>query len=219
MNATVQQPPGGYAVHFNRRVAELRAERGDKVAIDEIAEVVESLMATLEGDLSAIDLKVQRELAELVDYIQKAKEEIAAIQPAEIREHHIPAATDELDAVVRATEEATQTILDSAETLTGLAESVGGETAEKIMGVVTRIFEASNFQDITGQRITKVVKTLRHIEAKVAALARAFGHDLADAVVPSNDQRSGDAALLNGPQLPQKANSQDDIDALLASFD
>lgn len=219
MNVTVQQPPGGYAVHFSRRVAELRAERGDKVAIDEIADVVESLMATLEGDLSAIDLKVQRELAELVDYIQKAKEEIAAIQPAEIREHHIPAATDELDAVVRATEEATQTILDSAETLTGLAESVGGETAEKIMGVVTRIFEASNFQDITGQRITKVVKTLRHIEAKVAALARAFGHDVGETVAPPDEQRSGDAALLNGPQLPQKANSQDDIDALLASFD
>ena len=28
-----------------------------------------------------------------------------------------------------------------------------------------------------------------------------------------------DAALLNGPQLPANANSQDDIDALLASFD
>lgn len=219
MNVTVQQPPGGYAVHFNRRVAEIQAERGDKVAIQEIADVVESLMATLEGDLSAIDLKVQRELAELVKYIQTAKEEIAAIQPAEIKQHDIPAATDELDAVVRATEEATQTILDSAETLTGLAESVGGETGEKIMGVVTRIFEASNFQDITGQRITKVVKTLRHIEAKVAMLARAFGHDVGEAVVPPDDQRSGDAALLNGPQLPQKANSQDDIDALLASFD
>jgi chemotaxis protein CheZ len=210
---------GAAEQRFARRIAELRAERGDAVALADIAEVVESLMTSMAGDISAIDLRIQHELRELVQYIQKAKEEIAAIQPAEIRQHDIPAATDELDAVVKATETATQAILDAAEELGSIAEQAGGETSERILGIVTKIFEASNFQDITGQRITKVVRTLRHIESKIVALARAFGQDVGDAAAPRQDKREGDAALLNGPQLPEAANSQADIDALLASFD
>jgi chemotaxis protein CheZ len=210
---------GAAEQHFARRIAELRAERGDAVALADIAEVVESLMTSMAGDISAIDLRIQHELRELVQYIQKAKEEIAAIQPAEIRQHDIPAATDELDAVVKATETATQAILDAAEELGSIAEQAGGETSERILGIVTKIFEASNFQDITGQRITKVVRTLRHIESKIVALARAFGQDVGDAAAPRQDKREGDTALLNGPQLPEAANSQADIDALLASFD
>ena len=82
---------------------------------------------------------------------------------------------------------------------------------------VTRIFEASNFQDITGQRITKVVKTLKYIERKIDALLAAFG----DTVNGKQAQLMNppDEDFVSGPQLPKAANSQDEIDAILASLD
>jgi chemotaxis protein CheZ len=70
-----------------------------------------------------------------------------------------------------------------------------------------------------------VVKALKHIESRVDALVGAFGEDIAKyksahpkAEAPKETQIT-DAALLNGPQLPDNASKQDDIDALLASFD
>jgi chemotaxis protein CheZ len=206
-----------YKSSLSQRIETLRAERGDMVKVVDVAGVVESLMTTMEGDLSAVDIQMHRELQDLADYIRRAKHEIAAIQPNEIPNHHIPIATDELDAVVQATEEATGVILDAAEQLGDLAKQLEGETAAKIDAITTRIYEASNFQDITGQRISKVVRTLRHIESKVSALARAFGHDIdaaPAAMAAPSDVAEGDLALLNGPQMPDKANSQSDIDAM-----
>ena len=202
---------------LTQRIEALRAEQGETVAFDDIASVVESLVTSLGGDISAIDARVQSEVQGLVDYIANAKKELAALQPAEIPQHHIPGATDELDAVVRHTETATNAILECAENLGQLATDTGGDVGERINAITTRIYEASNFQDITGQRITKVVRTLRHIEEKVIALAAAFGEKI-EPSQPPLDKREGDAALLNGPALPQTANSQDDIDALLASM-
>lgn len=211
------------AIDFSRRLAErvaaLREDRGDSVALGDVAEVVESIVTTIDGDISAIDLEVHQQIRELVEYIENAKHEIAAIRPTDINDHHIPAATDELDAIVKATEDATGSILDAAEDMEKLAEQVPAEVSEKIIAITAKIYEASNFQDITGQRITKVVNALQHIERTVIDLASAFGHEVAQKPAEQDDDREGDAALLNGPQLPEVANSQAEIDALLASFD
>jgi chemotaxis protein CheZ len=206
--------------HFEERVAVLTAERGDSVAIAEVGEIVGALMHSLSGDLSAVQLKLSQELTSLVDYINQARAEMRSLRPEEIRFEHIPQATDELDAVVEATATATTTILDAAEELEKLSGDVP-EAAERLTGIATKIYEASNFQDLTGQRITKVVRTLRHIEDRIAALAQALGHEAEANAVRSvgNMTPTTDSDLLNGPQLPQHANSQAEIDALLASFD
>jgi chemotaxis protein CheZ len=184
----------------------------------EIAEIVEAVMKSLSGDLSLTEFKLYHELQKLADYIQSAKREIAAIRPDEIRATHIPIATDELDAVVGATAEATGIILDGAESLERLAGTVPAEPGEEIRSIATRIYEACNFQDVTGQRITKVVRALKHIEVKIDALLSAFGDGVkapaaAGPAVPDDDQD-----LLHGPQLPKEANKQDDIDAILADL-
>ena len=154
------------------------------------------------------------ELTRLARFIEAAKRDIAALHPDEIRQKHLPTAADELDAIVAATADATGAILDAAEKLAGLDARNPG-AGDQITEQVTRIFEACTFQDITGQRITKVVKTLKQIELKVTELVQAFG----DAPQPATPPRTasgptGDAALLNGPQLPSDAASQSDIDAL-----
>src|SRR3546814_1118636 len=51
------------------------------------------------------------------------------------------------------------------------------EVGAQVSAAVTSIFEACGFQDITGQRITKVVTALQKIETKVDALLNAFGDD------------------------------------------
>ena len=70
-----------------------------------------------------------------------------------------------------------------------------------------------------------MVNALKHIEAKVEALLEAFGSELkrdrgqAPGVAAGLADQRPDGDLMNGPQLPEDAKSQDDIDALLASFD
>jgi chemotaxis protein CheZ len=204
--------------------------RQNTASAEQIIEVVRSVMASLEGQLSPLDLKIGHELDALAKFIQNARNELAALRPADINDHHIPVATDELSAVVGATEEATQKIMDCAEQIDKIAAKLQGEDQAQLQDIVTRIFEACSFQDITGQRINKVVKTLQHIEVKIDELLAVLGHDtqnvkqtkvksdeiLAKAKDGSIDEQSH---LLNGPQMPQNASTQDEIDALLASFD
>ena len=197
---------------------------GDTRNREEITEVVSALLATMEGDLSGANIKMYSELEALSQYIMSAKTEIAALRPDEIKDEHLPNATDELDAIVGATEVATNGILQAMESLESLTGEMTPEIAEKVTEAVTLVYESCNFQDITGQRITKVVKALKHIEQKVDDLVAAFGDEISKFkdIAPKKktaDARTGDAALLNGPQMPDEASKQAEIDALLASFD
>lgn len=136
---------------------------------------------------------------------------------SDIKDKHIPTATDELDAIVEATAAATGSIMDACEVIESIAE-LPPVAAEQ----VTKIYEACSFQDITGQRITKVVKTLKTIEQKVEALIGILGEDQAGSghSVPAEEEtRVGDAALLNGPQMAGQAITQEEIDKLLGDFD
>ena len=84
-----------------------------------------------------------------------------------------------------------------------------------MMDAVVSIFEACNFQDITGQRIGKVVRTLDFIEERVVAMIQTWGTE-AFAHLPHTVEVpvAEEAKLLNGPQLQGKAISQADIDVL-----
>lgn len=207
-----------------------QARKASEAPVDkaEVASVVENIVSTMEGDLSVADVRLYRELEALVKFIESAKREISAIRPEQIGKDFIPSATDELDAIVGATEDATGVILDSAEKLEQLAGKMDGEAAQAVTDVVTKIYEACNFQDITGQRVTKVVKTLRAIEEKIEALVRLVGPGPGAAEgaapAPRKEPAAGksaeavtDSALMNGPQLPDKAQDQAAIDALFSN--
>jgi chemotaxis protein CheZ len=208
---------------LEERLATLQQQRGGSLASGEIVAVVESILATMDGDLSQTNLKLYAELESLARYITEAKSEIASLRPDEIRSQHLPTATDELEAIVGATEQATNGILGAMEVLEGLTGEMSPELGEKITEAVTQVYEACNFQDITGQRITKVVKALQHIEQKVDGLLAIFGGDVAsraaaDADAAPETAEEKDKKLLNGPQLPDNASSQDEIDKLMADF-
>lgn len=185
---------------------------------DMVADVVRAVLTTMSGDLSAQETSLLAEVEELGKTIASAKAEIAALRVDDITEAHIPFATDELDAIVEHTATATNAILSSCEMLDDVAGRLSGEPAAKLQDATTRIYEACSFQDITGQRITKVVGTLKAIELKVAQIVAAFGGG-SPQTARDADEDSSEAALLNGPQHPTVAMDQSDIDRLLASFE
>jgi Chemotaxis protein len=201
------------------RLDAIRREHGDTVRTDQVADVVRAMLSTASGDIDAGDLQLYREIESLAEYIHTAKAEIAALRPGEIKNEFIASATDELDAIVGATEAATNEIMDSAEHLESLTPMMDAQVAERLTEITTRIFEACTFQDITGQRITKVVKMLKEIESRVENLVKAFGSDMDTPAGKAEKGPVTDEDLLNGPQLPSAAADQAEIDRLLASFD
>ncbi|HEY9164099.1 MAG TPA: protein phosphatase CheZ [Magnetovibrio sp.] len=166
----------------------------------------------------------------MAKFIRAAKREIAAIRPDDVKDEYLPKAADELDAVVEATADATNNIMDACEVVEGIMGDVSTEVSAKLMDATTRIYEACTFQDITGQRIGKVVVAMKHIEERIDALIGAFGakstrskkrtaKSQPSAPLKANVKEVSDADLLEGPQLGDKAKSQSEIDDLFASFD
>lgn len=190
---------------------------------DEVIKIINSVIGKMQanGGTATLD-SIYEEIKALKDIIEDAKKDLSSARAGEISSKHIPLATDELDAVVEATAEATGAIMDSCEAIQKKAAGGDAALAQDIDNEVMKIYEACSFQDITGQRITKVVKTLTQIDEKVSALMEVLGNSLPglnDGADSEEEQPTGDAALLNGPQLPDKAITQDDIDKLLAEFD
>ena len=206
---------------FDERLAAVRSSEPSTIDAAVLESMVEKVVSSLSGDLSLVDLQIYREVQALADYIQTVRREIAGLRPSEISAQHIPMATDELDAVVTATADATGVILGAMEEVERLATGLPAEVTASLGTIVVKVYEACSFQDITGQRITKVVKALHHIERRIGALLAVFGAEHLANGKPVQDAPPTDvaASLLNGPQLPESANSQADIDALMARFD
>jgi chemotaxis protein CheZ len=199
------------------RLAEIRT-RHPQSDPEMVAQVVHAVLSNMSGDLSAQETSLLSEVEALGRTIASAKAEIAALRVDDINDNHIPFATDELDAIVEHTATATNAILTSCEMLDDVAGHLAGEPAAKLQDATTRIYEACTFQDITGQRITKVVATLKTIEAMVGRIVTTFG-DRPEGTEAVALTKPADVSLLSGPQHPTVAMDQSDIDKLLASFE
>ncbi|WP_286828494.1 MULTISPECIES: protein phosphatase CheZ [Kordiimonas] len=210
-------------VSLEDRAASLRQDRGDNIAIDEITHVVGSLVrgTTHDDDMDS----VATELRELLNYINAAKSELVEMQPKSLSNRDIPDAGEQLDAIVKSTEDAAEAIMDAADAVGQIADELDDEVGGRLAQISTDLFQASSFQDLTGQRITKVTRTLAHLEERLNALADAIGDDY---VAPDPEEEitrneegvvEDETDLLHGPQLEGEGNSQAEIDAILASFD
>lgn len=170
--------------------------------------------------------KLKVELDLIHDAINRTKREIAVLHGKSFNGEEMAKVNGELGAVVGGTEQATQQILEAAEFIDQAASAlakVNSPDQQKILSEdiqerVVSIFEACNFQDLTGQRISKVMTTMKFIENHINVMMDIWGgvDDIKAHAPPVQDSREGDARLLNGPKLdgdPGHA-SQDDIDAL-----
>ncbi len=170
-----------------------------------------TLVNRLAAELHDTDLLA--EVEDLARTIASTRSELQRLDAGPFIAGHIPAATDELDAVVAHTASATDVILEACEMLETASANGAPIDAELVGRATTSIYEACSFQDITGQRIKKVVGTLKAIEQKVGEILKVFGQGKEIAEVSVSVE-----TLTNGPQLPGRAMVQSDIDALLADF-
>lgn len=186
---------------------------------DKVVQIINSVIEKVEAAEDVSREHIYQELRALHNLIEETRKEISASRASDISGTHIPDATDELDAVVAATEVATGTIMDACDEITAYSEKLPADHKDAMLAGVTKILEACSFQDITGQRITKVVKSIKQIDDKINRLMGVLEDKIPG--IPSTvleDTREGDAKLLNGPQMADKAISQSDIDKLLADL-
>jgi chemotaxis protein CheZ len=148
----------------------------------------------------------------LSDHIRRTRSELGALRKKG-EGASLASTADELEEVVAETARAANEIMGAAEAIEGLLSRVDETVGAELLAAVTRIYEASAFQDITGQRITKIIRAVLDIETKIETLVDACGTGPGGLAEPE-----GDAALLNGPQLGKNAATQDDIDALFESL-
>jgi chemotaxis protein CheZ len=170
--------------------------------------------------------KLKIELDLIHDAIDRTKREIATLHGKSFDGAEMAKVNGELGAVVGGTEQATQQILEAAEAIDQSASALAKvdsadqqkRLSDDIQERVISIFEACNFQDLTGQRISKVMTTMKFIEQHINSMMDIWGGvDAIKAhVTPQVDNRSEDDKLLNGPKLSGDVGhaSQDDIDAL-----
>ena len=87
--------------------------------------------------------------------------------------------------------------------------------ADEIMELTIKMIEACNFQDLTGQRITKVVGARGYVEDRINAMIEIWGEDdISEVDASVADETDNDKNLLNGPAMGGEGIAQDDIDAL-----
>ncbi|MBZ6079354.1 protein phosphatase CheZ [Microvirga puerhi] len=170
-------------------------------------------------------LRLKVELDAISEAIQRTKQEIATLHYAGVRGREMSRATDELGAIVMGTEAATNAILAASERIDELASNLAArvsgddkEIAREISDQIISIFEACNFQDITGQRISKVVGAMRFVDERVRQMIDIWGglESFKEISALETPEPSGDRSLLNGPALESDSGctSQSDIDAL-----
>lgn len=179
------------------------------------------------GDRAADELRaLKAETDAIYLALNRTKQEVAALHinafgPAPAR------VTRELDAVVESAERATEQILGAAEDIEDAANTLSASLRREqekslaldIQDNVLRIFEACNFQDLTGQRIAKVLTTLEFVEERITHMVEIWGGIDAFKPYAAAAADINRNALLHGPKLDNDEGhvTQEDIDRMFAT--
>lgn len=179
----------------------------------ELTEQSDALVGLMHAFFQRMDKGRVDEFKDIHAAITQAKNEIRDIRPVDISQKSLPAAGAELDAINLDTEAATNTLMTAAERILEL-QTDDRAAKDAIDDQVMKIFEACSFQDITGQRVSKVVNVLKQIEERVAKLADTLGIDDSAPTEMSAEEKRRHDLLLNGPAIGGPETKQDAIDAM-----
>lgn len=158
--------------------------------------------------------KLPEDSAELIlaqiELILRRFQEISAETKVILSPESMPHAELQLKDVLKTTEESTLSILAQATAISMALqeENAGDALQEKVQACVCKIYEACSFQDLTGQRIKKVLGQINDIGMHLKRLSDIANHRGGIPAAPKKDP------LLNGPQLTHEAPNQNDIDHL-----
>lgn len=219
-DAVMATPRGRW---FLKEYAARNRTTDTKTVLDQLGSFQDRITASQED----VRLEVlQSELREMAKSILETRADIATLQTDDASIDRIESATGELDAIVDATENATSSILAAAEELQMISEKlreagVDDAFCDDIEMHTTDIFMSCSFQDLTGQRISKVVGTLHFLEQRVNMMIEVWGVEKEGAPKGASlsAQARGDirpdAGILDGPAAEGEGFSQDEIDSML----
>lgn len=189
--------------------------KAEDVSLEDVMRLAQLMAESFQSFFKTMDLAIYSELGEMAQEISNMKEELALLRLSDMRDEHIPTAGRELDAIVEATEEATNTIMSAAEEIMG-ADTADVDAYQSLVSEkIIDIFQACSFQDITGQRISKVVSTLNALDKRITTLVeklKIMRITDAEGAETASEKRAREL-LLNGPQFKGEGVSQDDVDA------
>lgn len=114
-------------------------------------------------------------LLDMANAISRTKAEIAAISTPGQDQSRLGSASEALDAIVRTTERATSDILGAAEQVQEAAwllreRGIEPEFSDRLDRHATQIYTACSFQDLTAQRTSRIVHTLRYLEDRLSSM-------------------------------------------------
>jgi chemotaxis protein CheZ len=165
----------------------------------------------------------KRELELIYAAVERSRGAMAAFSADAPDSDRTARTSRELAAIVASTERATQSILQAAEEIDHAAGTLSAALksghdkglAQDIQERVVQIFEACNFQDLTGQRVAHVLGTLKLLEEHTARLLDIWSSIEAMRSV-FGKRREGDRRFLNGPKLADDRghSNQNDIDVM-----
>lgn len=244
-------------VEVEKKLDKAIEDISNKVTIEreDVEKLVSHVKGILEGQLNQDDLELYGELGELAMFINETKKSLKTFDAAKITEKDLPEASNQLEGIVEATEDATNQILSAAETmlddqgkikkimdeLKGIKFSKGSkgkETTDAVLGELETLYQsnnanlmdvmsACNFQDLTGQRIQKIIALVHGIESKIMKMILTFNirkqektGDLDDEKIVKEKEMLAkiEEMELKGPKRKGEAVSQGEVDDLLGDL-
>jgi hypothetical protein len=155
--------------------------------------------------------RLRNDLMDMARAIARAKAEIAGVSPVDEGDP-VGDVSQELDSVVRATEEATSNILAAAAQIQEVAWSMreqGNDAglADQLSAYAATIETAASSQKLAGERTQKVVDVMRDLEGRINDMIDVWGG------YPGVDNRLLANSARNTPALPPADFVEVEIDA------
>lgn len=199
---------------------DLSEAKNEDASLTEVLHLAQSSVETLKEFLSRLDTIVGDDFHQIMEKISETRDDMQLLNTKELDVDPLSSAENELKLVVKATEDATNRIMEAAETIMTADPEDPATYHTTVESNVMEIFEACSFQDITGQRINRVVETLDFVDYRIHKIAKFLGienekeaRDFDETAFLERLQRKDDL-ILHGPQDDGKGVSQNDIDNL-----
>jgi len=211
-------PAAEVAARVRESLASIKSSDLQDAQVMEVLKLAQQLTDTMQLFFGSLDRSIHEEFTYIANYISKTREEISRLRPNDIKEQRIPVAGAELEAVVTDTERATEAIMSEAETILTLEADDPAAYKAAVDEAMMRIIENCSFQDLAGQRVSKVVTSLKHVEGRVSRFAQTMGVADAEADETETSEEERRKKLhLHGPAIGGPEKKQDEVDDILES--
>lgn len=195
---------------------ELSSREDNAIPLREVIAMAEKVTSALKPLVRSLDKSMYRELKEMLDCIEELRGDLSKVDPDDIFSRRIPEMGRELSAIVSATEVATNSIMNIAEQVMDADKSDPQAYAKFIEQHMMAIFEACTFQDLTGQRVTRVIQTIEVIEERIGVLCRMIENNQITPNAPkvSETEKRNRTRLVKGPANAGEGINQEAVDAM-----